>query len=284
MQGMPGRKADNLTPAILAMGGAFSPVHSGHLAAMLAAKEHVEAHFRVTVVAGYLACAPSAYCTRKYRGKTIVEAARLDMCNLLSHEPGSFLCETPKAFGSARGCADFMRSRCHTPETRVFIVCGADKAEKRIRGDHVYIARSGQGMIAANTSVLVPAPEATLGVSATLLRSELNRQTLEAALTHVVAAGMLPPCVAAFIAAHPDMLSKVLDTDGSHGKKKGSPRKQISESQINRLQKYSGRDPDCPAPPPPLHGEKGRQVCVVCEGTGLLLRDVCPLCDGAQGF
>lgn len=225
----PGRgAATTSSSAILVLGGAFSPVHCGHLAAMEAARKHVEARSGLKVVAGYLACAPSRYCTMKYGQRAIPERARLDMCNLLAQTSDSFLHATPQAFGSARACADFMiKNGYHTPDTRVIIVCGADKAEKRLKPDHLYIARTGEGITAANREALVPAPGETLGVSATLLRRELGRQPLEAALDHAVEADMLPRCVASYIAAHSGIFEgKFCSEDGRDDQKKLS-RKQV---------------------------------------------------------
>ncbi len=113
--------------AILALGGAFNPVHTGHIAMMNLAKKVIEAERSYTVVAGYLAVAPEGYTLMKLKDQAIKAEHRLAMCNLAIADHEWFVsCE--RTHGSARECAQ--RYRDHD-DIKVFIALGADRAMKR---------------------------------------------------------------------------------------------------------------------------------------------------------
>lgn len=115
-----------LEPAILVLGGAFNPVHSGHIHAIEAARRHVEQleqeeqrHnvrqnqdeeknrgkvseeekekitegpakvVRYVVEAAYLAAAPDGYCRKKYNGVHLSGRHRLEMCNAIANTPSA---------------------------------------------------------------------------------------------------------------------------------------------------------------------------------------------------
>mmetsp|Transcript_53324 Transcript_53324/g.114561 ORF Transcript_53324/g.114561 Transcript_53324/m.114561 type:complete len:486 (+) Transcript_53324:68-1525(+) len=217
---------DARRPAILVLGGAFCPVHCGHVTAMEVARSHVEAQYAVNVVAGYFACAPSGYVTSKYKGRAIPAAARLEMCNTVAREPANFLRETPLTFGSARACADAMKKAHHSPDTQVFIICGADKLGTRAKPGHVYISRKVQGVVAGVE--LVQAPEAMLHISATQVRQEICSQPLQQAVGELVSQGIIPDVVGKYMLAHPEALAAIIDPKTT-GSKTQIPRGRCSE-------------------------------------------------------
>lgn len=184
-------------PAIIVMGGAFSPVHCGHLAAMEAAQAFAQEHLQVRVVAGYLACATNGYTSHKYGTSAIRGQARLDMCNLAVREH-LFLRETPQMYGSARQCGEAMVKANHNTATRIIIVCGADKAGKKRRGDHIYMSRAS-----VPAMDLVPSPQSTAHMSATLVRDIMAKAaSMERAAQQLVKDGMVPHIVADYMVAN----------------------------------------------------------------------------------
>ena len=69
--------------AIIVLGGAFSPVHQGHVNTLDAgARVAEERGFKV--VAKYMAVSTAFYCQHKYGADLIPEEHRLAMCNLVS--------------------------------------------------------------------------------------------------------------------------------------------------------------------------------------------------------
>lgn len=193
--------------AIIVMGGAFSPVHCGHVAAMEAAFGWAQEYLQVKVVAGYLACATNSYTSHKYGARAIKGQARLEMCNLVNKDH-RFLCETPVMYGSARQCGEAMIKANHHPNTRLLVVCGADKAGggKKTKRDHIYMARSSHP-----APGLVPTPEATAHVSATLVRETLGKApSFEAGVEQLLQAGMITDAVAGYMTSNAAAFSGII--------------------------------------------------------------------------
>jgi len=172
-------------------------VHRGHIAAMEAARAYAEEYLQVTIVAGYLAVATNSYTTSKYGAAAIHGRARLDMCNLVAGEH-DLLHETPQFYGSARCCGEAMVKAHHERDTLILVICGEDKAAgKRQKRDHIYMSRSSRP-----PPGLVPTPEATAHVSATLVRRMLREAaSLESGVEQVVREGLLSPSVGAYMVA-----------------------------------------------------------------------------------
>ena len=184
--------------AILVIGGAFSPVHAGHVAAIEAAKRQAE-DLGFQVVAGYLACAPDGYTCRKYGSSAICGSARLEMCNLVAKEH-PLLLETPKLFGSAKECGRAMLEN-HLPGTEILVVCGPDKAQRGRKENHLYVQRDEEPGAGAQH------------LSATLVRERLRGSEFQEACKELVEEGCLSAAVGDYIMAHPEAFAGVLGAE-----------------------------------------------------------------------
>src|SRR5262249_53907692 len=80
-----GTKGRIMSAAVLALGGAFNPVHTQHIALMSLVKQVVEAEHDYTISAGYLAVAPDGYVRAKLKDQAMKAEHRLAMCNLAMH-------------------------------------------------------------------------------------------------------------------------------------------------------------------------------------------------------
>merc|ERR1719512_519563 len=91
-----------------------------------------------------------------------------------------------------------MVKRHHSPETKILIVCGSDKAEKGRKDDHIYMARESNPLPG-----FVPTPKATARVSATLVREILGRaKTPDAGVQQLLRGGLVPDVVGEYIASN----------------------------------------------------------------------------------
>mmetsp|Transcript_46675 Transcript_46675/g.122578 ORF Transcript_46675/g.122578 Transcript_46675/m.122578 type:complete len:459 (+) Transcript_46675:126-1502(+) len=117
--------------AIIVLGGSFSPIHSGHIAAIEAGKQEAEQN-GYDVVAGYLVCAEDRWLQNKLiqRGEngsqplSLCEAARLRMCNEVSADT-DWLQPTTHAMYSAKKYGERMVTERHRRDTKVICVKGS---------------------------------------------------------------------------------------------------------------------------------------------------------------
>lgn len=152
--------------SIIVLGGAFSPPHNGHLAALMTAKTHLESN-GIAVLGSFLAPAPDGYVIAKYKGTSnaISSKHRLAMCNLLSPTLDS----TAKTYGSAKECA--LKQLPNYPEgTKVYVIVGADRSKTSDQIQHLVIDRGSEG---DHKEHHLTAPEISLNYSATLVRNSL---------------------------------------------------------------------------------------------------------------
>eukprot|EP00035_Acanthoeca_spectabilis_P027222 m.465785 g.465785 ORF g.465785 m.465785 type:complete len:265 (+) comp24574_c0_seq1:132-926(+) len=166
--------ASSVRRAIVVMGGAFNPVHTGHLEALIAAKEALEADPNVTVVSGHFAVAPDGYVRRKC-DDAIPAEHRIAMCNALS-ATHDWLVPTDRPFGSAGALAATITRMNPTLET--VIVGGSDKLKGRTPKEHqarskgrtekMYVSR---GDVGTDGGVLKPVKA---GLSSTVVRKRLR--------------------------------------------------------------------------------------------------------------
>jgi nicotinic acid mononucleotide adenylyltransferase len=214
------------TDAILVLGGAFNPVHPGHVALMELARSVVEADHGYRVLAGHLAVSPDGYVRQKLKGQAMKAGHRLAMCNLAA-QGHDWIVPAVKPFGSAPECGLHLRPR---DDVRILVVMGADRAladsperakwrrasKHRIvtvcvarGGDsrrllEAYRADVGAGLVADPGSFVFIAEEVG-AVSSTAVRAglrslhEAGPQDKRAAARRLVDAGLLHPAVADYV-------------------------------------------------------------------------------------
>eukprot|EP01125_Pyxidicula_operculata_P004406 TRINITY_DN1675_c0_g1_i1.p1 TRINITY_DN1675_c0_g1~~TRINITY_DN1675_c0_g1_i1.p1 ORF type:complete len:231 (-),score=35.79 TRINITY_DN1675_c0_g1_i1:4-696(-) len=110
--------------AILAIGGAFNPVHTQHVKVLEIAKETVEKRRPdIQIIGGYFAVSTNGYVKSKLKDKAMKGVHRLEMCRL-AMEGFDWMIPTTECFGSAPVCA----KKHSKPNTLHIIVVGADRA------------------------------------------------------------------------------------------------------------------------------------------------------------
>lgn len=114
----------NRQKAILAVGGAFNPVHTQHIALMHLVKRVVEETNRYQILSGHLAVAPEGYVRAKLNKHGMKDMHRLAMCNLAirGHD---WLHSCDRTYGSALDCG--LRNK-PAEDVMVAVVLGADRA------------------------------------------------------------------------------------------------------------------------------------------------------------
>lgn len=119
---------------ILCLGGAFNPVHTRHIKAMVMCKRWIEAETGYQVVAGRLAVSTDGYVlqkTRKSGDRCIKSEHRIKMCELACTDH-DWLSPYHRSCGSASECGertkiDMMKSSGVT-DLHIAVVVGADRA------------------------------------------------------------------------------------------------------------------------------------------------------------
>jgi nicotinic acid mononucleotide adenylyltransferase len=222
--------------AIIVMGGSFSPIHSGHLACMRVARDHLIQERGFANVLAFFAVATEGYVRQKYKAKGSTHIAlhhRLALVNALAEEE-AFLQTSQKAFGAAIGMITKLLQVQFPdkPASEFFIVVGADRAKPR-RGpfETIAIARAIEQVSVSTSasasstssahanSTLLTAPVETLALSATVIRERLcigcsaavghSAECVEQRATSLQSlreSNFLPPTVCDYFAANPESL------------------------------------------------------------------------------
>ncbi len=153
--------------AIIVLGGAFSPIHAGHIAAIDTARKHLQS-LDIVVLACFLAPAPDGYVFAKYKNNAMPAKHRLPLCNLMSPD---FIKPTTQTYGSAGECIMKMLPQYPTG-TQPYIVVGADRAKIRAKPTNIkYLAVDRTSVKKSET--LLTAPAMSLAFSATFVRNKL---------------------------------------------------------------------------------------------------------------
>ena len=124
-------------PLIIALGGAFNPVHTQHVAIMKMAKEWVDRNTRYEVIAGCLAVAPDGYVkgkTRKTGQRAMKAEHRIRLCEIACQKCKTWLKPGARTQGSALQAAkefkeEIIRSKDYThKDITIAVIVGADRA------------------------------------------------------------------------------------------------------------------------------------------------------------
>lgn len=99
---------DSSNELVLALGGAFNPLHTQHIESMNIAKKYLE-FIGYKVIEGYLVPSTQSYVKNKLKneesdGILLKEHHRINMCNLAADEENSWLRKVSKCYGSAYEC------------------------------------------------------------------------------------------------------------------------------------------------------------------------------------
>ena len=122
---------------ILCLGGAFNPVHSRHVMAMVLGKQWLEANTNYQVIAGRLVVAPNGYVKAKSSKsgcKCIKAEHRIKMCELACYPYKEWLATYHHPIGSAAEAGyktkiDMLRSGDQNQDIiHVAVIVGADRA------------------------------------------------------------------------------------------------------------------------------------------------------------
>lgn len=112
------------TPAIVVLNGCFCPVHSGHVQALVEAKQKIEAGGNFKVVGGYFAVAPDGYVRKKIDGKLehwMTAAARTEICRAVAQDVSDDTWTiSAEECESWKRCAKAMIDKFHSDKTVSF--------------------------------------------------------------------------------------------------------------------------------------------------------------------
>lgn len=120
---------------ILCLGGAFNPVHTRHVLAMVLVKRWLEANTNYIVVAGRLAVAPDGYVkakSRKSQCKCIKAEHRIELCKIACSSHSEWLAPYHRPVGSAAEVGEKTKVEMIQSGTKenihVAVIVGADRA------------------------------------------------------------------------------------------------------------------------------------------------------------
>ncbi|KAK3594587.1 hypothetical protein CHS0354_000379 [Potamilus streckersoni] len=123
---------------ILCLGGAFNPVHTRHVQALVIAKRWLEDNTNYEVVAGRLAAAPDGYVKGKMSKKNqkcMKAEHRIRLCELTCQDYNEWLQPFPKPVGSAFECGmktkDDLEHNKNCKDLQIAVIIGADRAINR---------------------------------------------------------------------------------------------------------------------------------------------------------
>ncbi|KAL3872388.1 hypothetical protein ACJMK2_040317 [Sinanodonta woodiana] len=123
---------------ILCLGGAFNPVHTRHVMALVVAKRWLEDNTNYEVVAGRLAVAPDGYVLgkmKKKNAKCMKAEHRIRLCELSCKDDNEWIKPFPKPIGSAFECGmktkyDLEHNK-NCKDLQIAVIIGADRAIDR---------------------------------------------------------------------------------------------------------------------------------------------------------
>lgn len=237
-RGLFSRPCSTMTTAVIVMGGSFSPIHSGHIACLQAARRHLIEERGFDRVIAFCAVAHEGYVQRKYakKGTHMLLHHRLALVNEIAAQDASdasFLQTSQKAFGSAVQMIGALQTSefIGKPDSEFFVVVGADRArQRRGRFEKIAVARDVDSAAAASAArsgfTLLAAPAETIALSATAIRKRLcigcsaaghsddcvDRRA--AALQSLRDASFLPTSVCDYLEANPDAVPLVFSEIG----------------------------------------------------------------------
>lgn len=152
---------------VLILGGAFSPIHNGHISAINTAKTHLESQ-SITVLDSYLAIAPYNTIRHKYAstGGDILTSHRAKMCEIAAKDFCiKIISREYPSFSSL--CRDVI-SR-YPSGTKIVEVRGSDRAAHS-KINRVVIEREGYS---SDTNGAISSSSTIINVSATKIRKAL---------------------------------------------------------------------------------------------------------------
>ena len=120
---------------VIALGGAFNPVHTRHVLAMVEAKTWIETNTNYDVIAGRLAVSTDGYVKAKAKRKNykcIKGQDRINLCELACDAHKDWLMPYSKTIGSAGDCVKKTKaeieSACDFQNVKMAVIIGADRA------------------------------------------------------------------------------------------------------------------------------------------------------------
>lgn len=127
--------ANTKSQLILCLGGAFNPIHTRHVMAMVITKQWIEANTDHKVITGKLAVSTDGYVqtkTRKSGDRCIKSHHRIKLCELACQEYSDWLSPYYRSCGSAAECGertkrDLIKSTGDT-NIDIAVIVGADRA------------------------------------------------------------------------------------------------------------------------------------------------------------
>lgn len=117
--------SENKIEAVLALGGAFNPIHTQHVEILKLSKDYIESNTKYRIIEAYLAPATDNYVMYKMKeGLSFKAKNRINMCNLATRGI-DWIKPINKTYGSAGECAFSLKPN---RKCKVIVVLGADRA------------------------------------------------------------------------------------------------------------------------------------------------------------